>query len=445
MLESATMPAPYEYPTLKTGTSQDLFTIITRSYERKLAAEGTVLPVKSRRSRLLLEAPFVLLGKGVAAFMRALPTERAFRVQNRLYSTLSAPRSYPFDEKAPQLERARALAARLEKDAGRAPALVALISHPPVMGDLAHLNFELVRHASLALRAVRGAACRPQLVVAIDPFALDTAPLSQEGIYAGFMGSYHLGFDRMAVGRNPVSRWFLRRAAWDRMAHRLLRVLGGGGEVGMVLAGGVPSTTRVLYAAREWVGEARRQSALSSKPAEILSRLRRLPGFARMESAGPHGARLRGSAWRLAEAYAMALLAGVYVEQAQAGRACADLGCFDEGTRRSMLELLDALGLSAEQAAESLARLSEELGRETPFRRRFFRVLAGRVARQRPVVLLPIVHRLQPQLGVELREAWGWRGVKSGMIDAVVAGPVASDWSMRPQDFAVHFVRENFS
>jgi len=39
---------------------------------------------------------------------------------------------------------------------------------------MAHLNFELVRHATLALRAARGRPCRPRLVVAIDPFALDT-------------------------------------------------------------------------------------------------------------------------------------------------------------------------------------------------------------------------------------------------------------------------------
>jgi len=434
MLESATMPAPYEYPTLKTGTSQDLLTVITKAAEKQLAAEGTLLPHKTRRQRLLWEAPFVLLGKAAAAALSFAPPDASLRVHEKVFSTLAAPMSFPFDAASPVLARARALAERLERESGRPPALVALVSHPPVLGELAHLNFELVRHASLALRAVRGKPCRPQLVVAIDPFALDTAPLPQEGVYAGFMGSYHLGFDRMALGRNPVSRWFLRRAAWHRMAHRLLGALAAGGEVGMVLAGGVPATTRILYAAREWVGEARSQSPLRRRPAEVLARLRRLPEFARLESSGPHGDRLRGSAWRLADLYAMSLLAPR-----------ADLGSLDDEGRRGLLEFLDALGLSAEQAAESLARLSEELGRETPFRRRFFRVLAGRVARRRPVVLLPIVHRLKPELGVELREAWGWRGVGRGLIDAVAAGPVPTDWSMRPQDFAVHFVRENFN
>jgi hypothetical protein len=109
------------------------------------------------------------------------------------------------------------------------------------------------------------------------------------------------------------------------------------------------------------------------------------------------------------------------------------------------LGFLEALGLAPAQAAESVARLAEELGRETPFRRRFFRVLAARVLKRRPVVVLPIVHRAGAQLGVELREAWGLRAGAKNMIDATVAGPSPSDWSMRPQDFAVQFVRENFS
>jgi hypothetical protein len=436
---------PYEYPTLKTGTSQDLLTVVTKAYERHLAATGAELPRKTRAARLALEFPFVLVGKAVAAAMRLMPAETSLSLHDKLFSGLSAPRSYPFEPGSPALARARAEARRLETLTGKKPALLALISHPPVMGEAATMNFELVRHASLALRVVRGAPCRPRLVAAIDPFALDTTPLYQEGVYAGFMGTYHLGLDRMSLGRPAASRLFLPGTGWDRMAHRLLRLLQRGGEAGMVLAGGVPSTTRTLYAAREWVAEARRQSPLKARPAEILARLRVLPGFARLEAEGPHGRGLGKSVWRLAELYAMAFLSGVFVESVEEGKSCADLGTLDQRGRTAMLAFLAALGLSDELAAESLARLSEELGRETPFRRRFFRILAGRIARRRPVVLLPIVHRFGENPGVEVREAWGISGFEKGMMSAMMAGPVPTEWRMRPQDLAVQFVRENFS
>ena len=229
------------------------------------------------------------------------------------------------------------------------------------------------------------------------------------------------------------------------MAYRLLQTLQRGGEVGMVLAGGVPSTTRTLYAAREWVGEARRHSTLKARPDEVLARLRLLPGFAKLETEGPHGPALCKNVWRLAEVYAMSFLAGVFLESVEVEKSCADLGRLDERGRRTMLAFLAALGLDEERAAESLGRLAEELSRETPFRRRFFRILAGRVAVRRAVVIVPIVHRGGENPGVDVKEAWGLRAFSKGMIDVAVAGPAPTDWSLPPQDLAVRFVRENFA
>jgi hypothetical protein len=434
---------PYQYPTVKTGTSQDLLTVVTKHYERFLAGSDITLPEKGPALRMALETPFVLLGKAVAAAMRLMPADTALKAHDKLYAGLSAPKSYPFDPANPALERARAEARRLKKETGLEPALLALISHPPVLGDMAHMNFELVRHACHALRAARGAPCRPRLVAAIDPFALDTTAIHEEGLYAGFMGTYHLGLDRLSLIRNPVSRLFLPRTSWDRMAHRFLSLLERGGEAGMVLAGGVPSTTRTLYASREWVGEARRLSPLRNAPAQVLSRLRLLPGFGELERNGPHGP--ARSVWRLAELYAMAFLSGVFVSDAAVGKSCADLGCLDEQGRATMLGFLAALGLDGAQSEESLSRLTEELGRETPFRRRFFRILAGRVVRRRPVVLIPIVHRVKPDLGIEIRDAWGLSGYAKGMMSAMLAGPTPSEWRMRPQDLAVQFGRDNFA
>lgn len=434
--------ASFEYPTVKTGTSQDLLTIVTKAYERHLAANPAALPVKTPAQRLLLELPFVVVGKGVAALLSLLPAEAALRFHDVLFRTLAG-RSYAFDEGSVNLGRARALVERLRRETGREPALVALISHPPVMGDLSHLNFELVRHAQLALRAARGRPCRPRIVAAIDPFALDTAPIYQEGLYAGFMGTYHLGLDRMAVTRG-LSRGLLRGASWARMAHRLLRRLGGGGEVGMVLAGGVPSTTRTLYAAREWTAEVRRRSPLRGKPAEALSALRRLPGFEAFERAGPHGERLRGSAWRLAEAYVMSGVAGVYLE-GDGGKSCAESGCLVPAGRRLAEAFLRALEVPEAEAPGLLAQLGEELTRETPFRRRFFRVLAARVARSRPVVLLPICHVIDGEkLGIELRDPCALASFAAGRARVMLGGGDGAVWEASPERFAEQFGRENF-
>ncbi len=56
------------------------------------------------------------------------------------------------------------------------------------------------------------------------------------------------------------------RASWTAMPMRLFEALSGGGEVGMVLSGGIPTTGRVLYAVREWARGARRASPLRTAP-----------------------------------------------------------------------------------------------------------------------------------------------------------------------------------
>lgn len=430
----------YAYPTIKTGTSQDLLSIVTRAYEAHVERLQLALPVKPQSRRLWLEPPFVLLGRAAAAALELVPADAALRLLDKTYAGLAAPRRYVYDAAAPELSRARALVSRVEREAGRPAALVALISHPPVMGELAHLNFELVRQASLALRQLRGRPCRPRLVAAVDPFALDTVSLPEEGLYAGFMGNYHLGFDRLALARPRLSRLLLRRAAWDRMALRLLRLLAGGGEAGLVLAGGVPSTTRTLYAAREWTGRLRAQSPLRARPAEVLARLRRDPAFRRFEAQGPHGAALSRSAWRLAEAWTMAALAAVY---GFSGQSCSDSGRVSAEAEGPLRSLAGAFGLDAARTGAALGELKDELARETPYRARFFRALAGRVLRRRPVVLLPVVHRLEP-LGVAFGEAWAWTGRDGARLRAISAGPGAEEFSGSADEFARMFVSSTF-
>lgn len=414
------------YPSARTGTAQDLMRVVTKAYEAILEADGTVLPPKPEPQRLFLEPVTRAFGMFLAEVLEFLPPDLGVAFHNKLFLHLTKERTYRFDAASPAIVSARALAARFEKESGKAPALLAAISHPPVMGDLAHLNFELVRHATLALREVRGRPCRPRLVVAVDPFALDTISVLEEGLYAGFMGSYHLGIDRLALGRGlpgpAMSPW----TRWDRMPHRLFETLGRGGEVGMVLSGGVPATGRVLYGAREWAARAR-AAGPRQDPSAVLKRLRAEPGFAAFEKSASAPIPLPPRPWRLLEAWLMACAAGLLPGETVEAAAAAALAC---------------LGVPEAARAGLLEELSRDLTRETPARRRLFRLLVGRAARRRPLVLLPIVHHTAP-LGVTEREAWGvvWEG--PGRARVIREG--RADEVMTAEELAARFTGENFA
>jgi hypothetical protein len=417
----------YAYPAPRTGTAQDLMRVITLAAERGLVESGAELPRKSEFARRWIEPFFRAVGVAISWLLEIVPADWTIAFHQRLFASLAAPYSYPFDPAAPALLRARALAAELRLRTGREPALLALISHPPVMGELAHMNLELVRHATLALRAVRGAPCRPRLVTAIDPFALDTLPISSEGLYAGFMGTFHLGIDRLAHGRGHPGTWLTPDAAWSAMSPRLFSKLGRGGEVGLVLSGGVPSTGRVLYGAREWTRSARRSGARRARPVEAEAALRADPAFAAFEKSALELPGRTG-AWRRFEMWLMAAAAGLI--PGLAPRAAAE-------------SILGALDVPAAERPGLLADLEADLTRETPRRLRLFRLLAGRVARRRPLVLIPIVHSTEP-LGISVREAWSWEAAPGGQVAATRADAPGVARTMTPDAFADLFVEENF-
>lgn len=419
---------PYAYPDPKTGTAQDLLRVVTRAYELDLERRSVRLPEKSEAQRRWVEPPFRALGVFLAWLMELVPADLTVRIHDRLFTALSAPRSYPFDPAAPELLRARELARRVEADSGKAPALLALISHPPVMGDLAHLNFELVRHATLALRGVRGRPCRPRLVAATDPFALDTTAIWEEGVYAGYMGTYHLGVDRLAFGRGHLGPALTPQASWSAMPLRLFRALAGGAEVGLVLAGGVPATGRVLYGVREWVRSARAFVPGGADPAASARRLDADASFARFKAALAGRMALPRGTWRRIDLWLMAVAVGFVP---------------GETVEAAAVAALDCLGVPAESRPALLEGLARGMTRETPHRRRLFRILAGRVARRRPLVLVPVVHRTEP-LGVALGEAWSWEWLGPGRVRARRADAPDAAVETATDAFAELFVEENF-
>ena len=418
----------YAYPSPRTDTAQDLLRVVTRAYELEVERAGTVLPAKGDAARRWLAAPFRALGVCVAWIMEALPADWAMAIHDGAYARLAG-RAYPFDPASPVLVRARALAARVEAETGAAPALLAVISHPPAMGELAHLNFALGRHALGALRVLRGCSCRPRQVVATDPFALDTASVTEEGLYAGYMGTYHLGIDRMALGRAGAWRFMTPRALWFSMPFRLLRALAEGGEVGIILAGGVPATGRIFYGVREWARRARAASPLKGAPDEVSRALRATESFLRFERALSSTLHLPRSSWRLVEIWLMSAAAGLLPDETLEAAASTVLGC---------------LSVPPDLRPPLLAELLRESSRETPTRRRLFRLIAGRVARRRPVVFLPVVHSVDP-LGVHVREGCSWELVSRGRVRVRRADAPDAAVEMDSGDFAERFVGENFA
>ena len=435
----------YAYPTVKTGTAQDLMSIIVRACERLIEAQKTVLPVKTSGQRACLSAPFNLAGAALSGLMSSLPADLALSGHDALFRRLAKTRTYPFDAASPVLERGARLVSEVQKETGVAPALLSLISHPPVWGDAGLMNIELVRQAMLGLRLLRGAACRPRLVVAVDYFALDAFSVPEEGLYAGYMGLYHLGFDRLALGRGAASAAIVGRTSWKHMGHRLMGRLAQGKEVGMVLAGGVPATTRVLFAAREWIQGQRRQAPLRRDPAEVLRRLRALPDYRAFEAVAPFGSGLMRSAWRMLEGWVMWEVAGLSTPPERVVEAPAETGALTPQVSGVMARCLEALGLPRDRHVPALAALTSELGRETPFRTRFFSALASRVLdKGRPIVFLPLAHRMGMDPGVDFLDAWAWTRQDGALRVRCASGPLESRGST-PEAFALRFGRENFA
>ena len=105
---------------------------------------------------------------------------------------------------------------------------------------------------------------------------------------------------------------------------------------------------------------------------------------------------------------------------------------------------LSCLSVPASERPALMDELKESLARETPARRRLFGLLAGRVARRRPLVIVPIVHGAGP-MGVFVREVWSWEWAGPGRVNARRADAPEAVLSTTPDAFADFFVPENFA
>ncbi len=391
-----------------TGLYDDLLMLLARSEERRL--DGTN-PVKGRRGRIWMEPFWNASGVLLAGAFRILPAEATAKLHDMLFLALTGDsKTYPLESDCVSFRRAADLCAQARESTGSDAAIYCLTTHPPAYGELLYLTVEIMRHALAGLRRVRGKPCRPRLVIAMDYYALDMLKMYKEGAYAGFVGRYHLGFDRLVHLRPLLGRKVLgSRIGWPSTARRIFGTLGSGGEVAMVLGGGLPVTGRMFYCTREFVVRLYRErpeaagpavppaklgdgvladAALSAPPAEIRERLlREAPGFAKFVDSGILGGALKKNIRRAMEAWVLSSLAGeAEFKEVEAGRPTA-------ACREALAAVAKALGWKEAAARTVLADFEEEFKRETPYRERLFSLLARRVAgRGRPVVLLPLTH-----------------------------------------------------
>ncbi|MFH1725231.1 MAG: hypothetical protein ABII00_11510 [Elusimicrobiota bacterium] len=366
------------------GRYDDLLMLLARALRHR---NGGSRRRKPPLWRLLWEPWFHLFGMGSGLLLRLLPPDMMLAALDRLNLFLEGGKpSYPFDPDSPGLREAAALSREVERETGRPAALLCTLAHAPVEEDLLYLNIELFRHGLLGLRAVRGRPCRPRLVNAIDAFALDMLPLHEEGAYSGIMGTLHLGFDRMPSERSWPGRLLLGRNAWPSVAARIRRQLSGGGEAIIVPAGGVPSTARIFYCAREFVGRLCRRGPYAADPGRVRAWMEREePGFEAFLWSGAVGPRLGRSLWRLLEAWVLSRL------MEGDGLDCAQRGSLSEGGRRALRLCALAIGRPPEEADRIVGSFEAEFARENPYRERFFEFIVARVvARGTPVVVLPL-------------------------------------------------------
>ncbi|PCI40111.1 MAG: hypothetical protein COB53_01910 [Elusimicrobia bacterium] len=394
------------------GSYEDMLALIAREEYPSRAGE---IPVKSTLARFFIEPVFQVLGILLGVFFRVLPASVSYKLETLLYDSLVGENPvYPFKDSRGTLAQARALRDAVQRATGKTPAILSLLAHAPVKKDLLYLMIELFRHSYWGMREMRGADCRPKLINAMDAFALDMLPVHEEGFYSGMMSTYHLGFDRMPSLRSGIGGFLLRHARWPRMAGRISRALGDGGDVIMVLAGGIETTARLNYALRERVGEWCRQSPRASDPGYVIDNAGSALSkwISRLTADNVIGQKFVKNRWRTIE---MSLL---YSALADGGFKEAKMGRLMPATRDAFNALGAALGYDSNAIASALRDLEAEFSRETSYRSRFFRFLANSVVRSgRPIILMPLT--LGEPGRVELR--WGDPVALEAVSGSVVA------------------------
>jgi len=254
------------------------------------------------------------------------------------------------------------------------PAIVALMSHPPVEEDIVFLNVELLMHCFQAIRSVRGRPTRVKTVAAVDWFGLDTLSFVVSGLYAGLMNTAQFGLDRESFNRNWFQRTFLfRQAEPYQMVGRIRRFLKDRGDIVMAQSGGVPPSGRLLYVIREGVWQLRRAGPRTKTPFAVLEAMDKNASFNEFRLRLLKGEPVR--VWRLIESW---LLFRVKMNLLQ------EKGFLDADARDCYDSVARAFGISQERTRELGESFMVEFAREVPYRERLLRFLVRR--KEKPTV-----------------------------------------------------------
>ncbi len=260
------------------------------------------------------------------------------------------------------------LAKSVRQETGQWPALLVVMSHPQTEGPLEWIRFEAMRQGILVADAYletiqphRLFRTHPKLLLAIDPFALDTVSAPVAGFYGGWMRRIYLAYDRQPSTQSWIQkRVFLRYSHFAHIGWKLLRHLRSDIPVLMAFGGGLPTNARLLYAAREFVQRLTPQKWKVTKRAAQIELMRLL----------------------------MQQVNGVWPPES---------GEIPVSVQSQIEKQMLTWGLTPEESRDSLQHLVEEFRLPVPYRERLLRVLRSRlVNRGKPLILLPVSHAATP-------------------------------------------------
>jgi hypothetical protein len=357
-------------------TPEDLVNVVVMADDlkrRSMGFQSTRAADWLRQGRPSLNRTFVepffnvlglMFGQGLAWTPRPL-RRRAIQWLNVRFGR-HAPEENP--RLTERIREALDQAKMLQRKTGRWPAVLVLTSHPETTGDLQWLRFEVLRQGLQLADALVEANPRqpffrshPKVLLAIDPFALDTVSAAIGGFYAAAMHRLYLAWDRQSSLQPWIQRHILLGDThYSNIGWRLLETLRNDVPVIMVLAGGLPFNARLLYGVREFV--------------------HRMP--------------IRK--WNISKRQAQKGLMELLTPP-EDGVWPADEGRVPPSRRERVIELWRSWGLEQGFEESCWRSLLEEFQPAVPLRSRFFRVLLERlVAKGKPLMLIPVAHGSTP-------------------------------------------------
>lgn len=357
---------------------EDLMETVVRAALWSAKSGNATTPRHSRFTRRWIEPWFNAAGWMLGQVLASMPWPLRWRGDQAIARALGArPSATPASFEARKRDCV-ALAGRLHRETGQWPALMVFTSHPPTLGSLEWLRFELVREGLLLANAMVDASparrylrSAPQCFLAIDPFALDTIPPAVAGLYSGFMHRIYLVWDRQSGTQSWIQRHLLLRGTgYDRIARRLLACLKRDAPIVMVLPGGLPPNARLLYTGREFI--------------------LRLP-----VSRWPYPKRTAQKKWM--EALARPVEGELPIET----------GELPAATRQELDALLAAWGISPAERSRWLEVFAQAFRPAVPARPRLFQFLLKRIAAKgKPFLWVGVMHRDQAPY-VQVTAPWG--------------------------------------